>query len=64
MKYKGAIAILMTMFLGVLAFAGQVIFENAKDISGMKVFEQSLHEDVKEIKADVKLLLQQNTRRR
>lgn len=58
MKKVTAVSILVTIFLGLSAFAGKVVFDNSKDIAGMKVFEQSLHEDVKEIKADVKKLLE------
>jgi hypothetical protein len=58
MKKFTAVSILTTIFLGLSAFAGKVVFENAKDIAGMKIFEQSLHEDVREIKADVKKLLE------
>ena len=58
MKFKGAITILTTMILGVLAVAGSQIIDNTKDLSYMKAEEKNMHEDIREIKNDVKKLLE------
>ena len=58
MKRAGAVSILTTILLGLSAFAGNAIFENAKSISSIKTKEGILYDDVKEIKKDIKQLLQ------
>ena len=57
MKKLGAVSILTTIILGLSAFAGNVIFENSKDIASIITKEDILYQDIKEIKQDIKILL-------
>ena len=53
-------AILTTMFAGLLAlaaWAGSAIVENKVQIKELRTEKVNMHEDIKEIKEDVKLLL-------
>ena len=58
MKRVGAIGILTTIILGLSAFAGNIVFENSKSISAIIIKESIIYDDVKEIKKDIKKLLQ------
>ena len=55
-----ATGILTTIFLGLSAFAGRVIFDNAKSISSIITKEDMLYDDVKEIKHDIKTLIRRD----
>jgi len=57
MMKRGAISILTTMLLGLAAWAGTAIIENRVNISELKTGGKYMHQDVRDIKADVKILL-------
>ena len=53
-----AIAILTTMISGLLAWAGSTISQHGRDIAKLQAHRQTLHQDVKVIKQDVKHILE------
>ena len=58
MKYKGAVAILLTMLLSILAVAGTQLIDNTKVIEALKSNKDDIKEDVREIKSDIKYIRQ------
>ena len=62
MKQIGAVSILTTMLLGLLAWGGTQISNNKTDIARVdaiqKIHYEAHQEMLKEIRGDVKLLLQ------
>ena len=58
MKKLGAYSILLTMCLGLSAFAGRTMIKNMIDIAALKTKEEIIYDDLKEIKRDIKILLQ------
>lgn len=58
MKKGIAVSILTTMVLGLAAWAGSNISKNTSEIAKLKVHKQYMHNDIREIKADVKKLLE------
>lgn len=60
---SGAKAILGVMLSGLLAlgaWAGNSIIKNKVEISALKTYKVYIHEDIKEIKEDVKALLKRS----
>lgn len=54
---KGAISILSTMLLGLAAWAGNSIIENRVKITELKTGGKYMHQDIRDIKSDVKTIL-------
>lgn len=57
MKKITALGILITILLGLYAWGGSNIFQNAKDIATLKVEVTERKDDIAEIKKDVKTIL-------
>ena len=58
MKKLGAVSILITIVLGLSAFAGNIIFENTLGVTANKTKLEIMYDLVKETNRDVKKLLE------
>lgn len=60
MKKIGAVGILTTMLMGFLTWASGSIIQNKVDISKIDVKEKNNHELLREMRGDIKVLLQRS----
>jgi len=54
---NGAIAILTTMVLGLASWAGSNVIDNKQKIARLEMNQETTHDMLKEVRADVKELL-------
>jgi hypothetical protein len=58
MKKFGAVSILTTIFLGLLAWGGSQVIENKTQLARLNESDSTQKELLKEIRSDIKVLLQ------